>query len=238
MIRVSSAQPITVSPDYAKNIASAPAIRAESAPPASAEQAPPVQRLVVLVPDAEVDEARLAAKLWTMASGPGLNIILLSLVRNTFREASVQRRLTTIAAITRDKRTHVEVRLGAGAHWESLIQSIWQTGDLLVCHAEQSKSVIGIGREPLAPVLASALKVPVYALAGFYPELPPELPESVGQVFAAAPLVAIVTAFFFVLAGIQRLTAGLVQTVLFCLSVIIVYGLIATWETLVAYHNN
>ena len=238
MIRLSPAQPITALPDYAENTAVASTIQAQSALPASAEQAPPIQRLVVLVPDADVDEARFAAKLWSMASGPGLNIVLLSLVRNTFREASVQRRLTTIAAITRDKRTHVEIRLGVGAHWESLIQSIWQTGDLLVCHAEQSKSVFGIGREPLAPVLASTLKVPVYALAGFYPELPPELPEGVRQIFATVPLVAIVTAFFFVLAGIQRLTTGLVQTGLFCLSVIVAYGLIAAWETFVAYQNN
>lgn len=238
MIRVSSAQPLTVSPDYAENTAVASTIQAKNALPASAEQAPPVQRLVVLVPDAEVDEARFAAKLWTMASGPGLNIILLSLVRDTFREASVQRRLTTVAAITRDKRTHVETRLGIGARWEPLIQSVWQAGDLLVCHAEQSKSVFGIGREPLAPALASTLKVPVYALAGFYPELPPELPEGVRQIFATVPLVAVMTAFFFVLAGIQRLTTGLVQTGLFCLSVIAAYGLIAAWETFVAHQNN
>ncbi len=238
MIRLSAARPIVTTPHNLKDEVVVSVIPVENASLATVDQPPAIRRLVVLVPDVDVDETRFATKLWSMALGLGLNLVFLGLARDTFREARVVRRLATLAAITCDKRIQVETRVATGTRWEPAIRSIWQAGDLLVCHAEQSKSVFGIGREPLASALASKLKVPVYALAGFYPELPPELPEGVRQIFAALPLVAIITVFFFVLVGIQRLTTGLVQTGLLCLSVIVTYSLIAAWETFVTSQNN
>lgn len=226
MIRSSSTWPITATQDYTEARPITPTIPAEAA-----SQPPPLKRLVVLVPDAEVDEARLATKLWSMASGPGLNLLLLGLSRDSSREARLQRRLATIASIARDRRTQVDSRVSVSTRWESLIQSVWQAGDLLVCHAEQSSSVFGIGREPLAPVLASRLKVPVFAVAGFYPDLPPDLPEWASRIIAIVPLILFFAGFIVALIGIQRFTTGPAQTVLLCLAVIIEYVLIAAWET-------
>lgn len=238
MIRLSSVRPITTTPDHIQDATITPTAPAGNTLLAAVEQPPSIHRLVVLVPDADVDETRLATKLWSMALGLGLNLLLLGLARDTFREARALRRLATIASITRDKRIHLETRVAIGTHWESAIQSVWQEGDLLVCHAEQRKSAFGIDREPLAPVLASTLKVPVYALAGFYPELPPELPEGMRQILTTLPLVLIIAVFLVVLIGIQQFTSGLLQTGLFCLAIIIAYGLIAAWETFVTYQNN
>jgi hypothetical protein len=198
---------------------------------------PPLLRLVVLVPDADLSEGRLANKLWSMASPPGLDILLLGLVRNTFREACAQRRLAAIASIARDKRTRVETRVAIGAGWEPLIRSVWQTGDLLVCHTEQNKTVYGIGREPLAPALASRLKIPVYAVSGFCPHLPPDWPEWLSQVFAILPLIVLLAGFLVALVGIQRFTTGPAQPVLLCLAVVIEYVLIAAWETFVTHRS-
>ncbi len=204
--------------------------------PAAAEPfSSPIQRLVVLTPDAEVNESRLAAKLWSMASTSGQTILLLGLARDMDREARVRRRLASLSAIVRDKRTRVETRIGLGARWAPLVQSVWQAGDLLVCHAEQSQPTWGgLGREPLALALATKLKIPVYAVAGFYPHLPPELPEWVSRSLALLPLVAILIIFLLIQFGIQRFTTGWAQTALLFLSVVVEYVLMAAWETFVA----
>lgn len=213
------------------------AVPTGTAPRPPAESPLTVQRLVVLVPDSEVEEGRLATKLWSMASGLGLSILLLGLVRDSFREPRVQRRLAAIASIARDKHTQVDSRVGIGGRWEPLIQSVWRAGDLLVCHAEQSRSVFGIGREPLAPAIASTLKIPVYAVAGFYPELPPDLPEWAGRLLAILPLAVLLAGFLVVLVGIQRFTTGPAQTVLLCLAVVTEYVLIAAWETFATHQS-
>lgn len=231
MLPLSSTRPITAPRDYIEGIPVVPTIPTARAPRSAVDQMVAVRRLVVLVPDAEVDESRLATRLWSMASGPGLSILLLGMVRDTFREAGAQRRLATLAAIARDKRTQVDARVGIGTRWEPLVQSVWQPGDLLVCHAEQSKSILGIRREPLAPALAANLNIPVYAVAGFYPELPPDLPEWISRSLGVVPVVLLLAGFLAALAAIQRLTTGPVQTVLLCLAVVIEYVLIAAWET-------
>src|SRR5574341_390636 len=82
---------------------------------ATSRFAPSVRRLVVLIPDAEADEAELAAHLWTMASSRQLAVLLLGICGDAGREPRARRRLATLAALIRDNTVHVETRLEVDA---------------------------------------------------------------------------------------------------------------------------
>lgn len=197
------------------------------------EQTPPVQRLIVLIPDANVDEEQLGGKLWSIASETGVNILLLSRVNDIYHEARTRLRLDAIAAITRDKDIQVETCLSTTGSWEPLIRSVWQADDLVVCQSEEYESFLGLKRQPLASALASSLKVPVYALTGFYPNLAPDKPNLSKQIFTSLPLVTILLGFFVLLASIQQIGVIWLQALFLCFSVIVVYGLILAWENFV-----
>src|SRR5689334_2075533 len=71
---------------------------------------PSAQRLVVLVPNVEVDEVELAYRIWSLASPRRLEVLFLSLVGEAREEAQARRRLARLAAITRDQGTRIETQ--------------------------------------------------------------------------------------------------------------------------------
>ena len=198
---------------------------------------PPARRLVVLVPNVDVDEAELATRIWSLASPRWLEVLFLSIFRSPETESLARRRLTLLAAITSDDRTHVETRLEPGGNWIQIVRRHWQPGDLIVCHAEQMLSGWSGGRRSLAKAIVSALNNPVYVLSGFYPELPTERPKWLARLLAWLPAFALLVIFFMLQVRITQGTTGWVQTALLCLSVIVEFGLIGAWEHFLIVRN-
>ncbi len=191
---------------------------------------PPARRLVVLVPNVDVDEPELATRIWSLASPRGLEVLFLSIFRSPETELLARRRLTLLAAITRDDWAHVETRLDLEGDWMCAVRRIWEPGDLVVCHAEQVLTGWGLRRRSLAKTIGSALNTPVYVLSGFYPELPTEQPNWLARLQAWLPPLVILVIFFMLQVRITQGMTGWVQTALLCLSVIVEFGLIGAWE--------
>jgi hypothetical protein len=190
---------------------------------------PAAQRLVVLVPDAMVDEAHLAAFIWALAAPQGLEVLLLGTPRRLDEQYRARRRLASIAAITRDDHVRVSSELISDKGWLAAVRQVWRPGDLVVCHAELT-SARGLRRRPLAPALVQALQGPVYVAAGLYPDLPHERRGWLAQASAWLPPVAIILGFLALQARLTAATSGGVQTVLLALSVMAEFALIAAWE--------
>ena len=128
---------------------------------------PPARRLVVLVPDADQDETGLTRRIWTLAAPRQMEVLYLGLYRTPSDEPRARRRLATMAALTRDDCVNVKTALVMDADWLRSLRSLVQTGDLIVCHAEQLQG--GWHRDrPLGPYLSQALKIPVVTIEGFY----------------------------------------------------------------------
>ena len=201
------------------------------------EPLPPARRLIVLVPDMDVDESGLAARIWALASPHGLEVLFLGTLREEQNEFRARRRLATLAAITRDNQVQVEFTVMAHSHWVRAVQGIWRPGDLVVCHAEQTAAARGWRHQPLSQALITALDAPVCILSGFYPKLPSERPNWLVQILAWLPPLAIIVVFFILQVRITQGTAGWVQTALLCLSVFAEFGLIAAWEHFLGHVN-
>ena len=183
-----------------------------------------VRRLVVLIPNLDVDEAELAREIWKLAFPPELAVLLLGLCPNVNEEPRVRRRLVTIAALTRDTKVSVEIQLEFGRTWIRKLKSFLEAGDIVVCHAEQRA---GIWRQPLELELAR-LNIPILTLKGFIPSMHKSsfLHESVFWLVS----IAVLFVFFLFQIRILQISEEWVRDILLSLSVLIEFGLVWVWS--------
>ena len=60
-----------------------------------------------------------------------------------------------------------EAKVEIGTSWVDVVKRNYQTGDMIVCFAEQRA---GLLHRPLSQILESNLNFPVYILSGLYPQ--------------------------------------------------------------------
>jgi hypothetical protein len=187
-----------------------------------------VQRLVALVPNLDVDEVAFAHAIWELAFPPGLAVLLLGLCPNPNAEPRARRRLVTMAALIREPRVAVEMRLEFGRDWKSTLKSFLDPGDIVVCPAGQQ---IGIFRVPLDLSLAK-LGSPIITLPGLYPLTRKLIPDFIrGSIFWVVSL-AVLFVFFWFQSRILRISEEWVKDTLLSLSVLIELGLLWVWNNL------
>ena len=143
----------------------------------------PLRRLLVLVPDSEVDERELARTIWSLADRRQLDVLLVGTVWQ--RDAGyARRRLVNLASQIRDRRLRVDTVLRPRPSWLQAITELRRPGDLIICHAQQKVSLDGWRRQRLAQVLITHQPSPVYVLNDFYAGLPIERPLFWGKLIS------------------------------------------------------
>ena len=187
-----------------------------------------IQRLIVLVPNLDVDETAIARKIWGLAFPARLSVLLLGLCPNLNEESSMRRRLITIAALIREPRLSVEIHLDYGRNWIKSLKNVLDFGDIILCPANQQT---GILHQPLDLALAN-LGFPIVVLPGFDPEtrrpLLHFLPESVFWVVS----LAILMVFFWFQIRISRISEEWAKNTFLSLSVLVELALIWVWNSL------
>jgi hypothetical protein len=141
-----------------------------------------IKRLVIVVPDEDVDEGRLSRYLWSQASPGKLSILLVTLVDEPGNEYAAQRRLAQVSGITQDIWIKVEKCVVFGHSWSKALRPILGPTDELICPVEKSTSYRLFGKQPLIQILQSDLRREVLPLSGFYTDHTPHLPDWFRQV--------------------------------------------------------
>src|SRR5512141_2792501 len=126
----------------------------------------PAKRLIVLVPQPEVDEAALARRVWAMALSGRCEVLYVALVRDADEEARVRRSLALLTSITRDDRLQVASQWVFQSQWLKALRPLYRPGDVIVCLAEQPVSRLGRSALPLSAQLTTTLGAPVHVLDG------------------------------------------------------------------------
>ncbi len=188
-----------------------------------------VRRLLVLVPDEEVNESRLTQVIWLLAMPYNLEVLLVGTVWQG-DAAYTRRRLVSLATQVRDGRVQVETAVYPHKSWLKAIAQTWQPGDLIICHAQQRISIDGWRQQPLANWLLDVHSSPVYILNGFYAHLPLETITLWGKTLSVA--VPLLTIFLFALlqAWIGHYRASWLYFPAMILSVLVEIALITAWE--------
>ncbi len=186
-----------------------------------------IKRLVVLVPNVDMNEVQIAREVWEMASPAKLAVILLSMCNDILEEMCIQRRLITMAALIRDPRVTVEMHIEYGRDWLRGVKSVLTEGDVILCHEEQ---YVGFRQKPLANVL-SALHVPVWTMSGFHlPNFAPR-PRWLSTIIFWSVAAAILAGFFYLQIQINNLQDDLSKNVILCMSALVEIGSLYTWNS-------
>ncbi len=190
-------------------------------------------RLVVLVPDRDVDEAAFARKIWSLLGRRRVSILFVTLVSNSDYGPGAQRRLATLAAITRDVFYQIETRVVYRQSWIKALAGILQPGDLVACHAAQRSGSFPNKGAPLADLILTRASAPVYVFTGLYPEpIQPRPTRILRQIAFWGILAGIIAGSFVFEADIDHLATGWINSLLFIFVFVVEILFIWLWNFL------
>src|SRR6266536_1722355 len=185
------------------------------------------RRLIVLIP-ADSDYQAATRRIWELANTMGSHVQFLGLCRDAAQEPSLRRGLVTISALLQAGRVSAEAKVEIGTNWVNVVKRNYQTGDMIICFAEQQT---GLLHRPLSQILQTNLNAPVYILSGLAPQ---NLPRSnwLSQIFAWMGSIGIIAGSGLLQARITSLPQDWAQTTLLILSVMGEIWLIWGWNSL------
>jgi|SRR4026207_22376 hypothetical protein len=195
--------------------------------PVSHSDIVPAHRLIVLVPDADLDYAAATRRVWELANELGAHIQFIGLCKDVVQESSLRRQLVTMTAMVQDGNTSAKAKIEFGNNWVNVVKSNWQVGDMIVCFAERHA---GLLYGPLSQILESNLNFPVYILSGLY--LQKSKSNWLSQVMVWSGFIGIIICFCMLQLKIVQLPEGGFQNILLILSIIPEFWLIWIWNKL------
>jgi hypothetical protein len=197
---------------------------------AAGQPRPSAKRLIVLVTQAEVDEARLARRVWQMAVPGHSDVLYVALAHDTDDELLARRCLVTLVSITRDDRIHIATQVVFQSQWLTALRPLVQPGDVIVCAAEQTVKRLGRSAQPLNSQLAAALAEPIQALEDVCVKPSPPRHRRGWPIIREAVPFAIVAGFLgFQMWTTTQLVRGAADNVVLALSVVVEFSLIWLW---------
>ncbi len=190
------------------------------------------KRLVVLIPDQDVDEVKISRKILSQAFTKRLDIVLLTLVQAHENEFSARRRLVTIMSLLKGLQLHVETKIALGHSWIKMIRQIRRNGDVIFCPAElMASSRLGI-RKPLGAILKDTLHVGVITYSDFYHDTHVNGEIYLHNLIYWIILIAIFVVFFIFDVDLNLFTMGWAGQVIAFMIVIVEIGIIYYWTSI------
>jgi hypothetical protein len=194
---------------------------------------PEAKRLIVLIPNVELtQDARLPQRIWQLASPGKVPVVYLAIVGDYDSEMSARRRLTLLAAITRDKHVPVEIYIAHTSSWVEALRTFAQPGDIILSHAGQTARKGLLGMEPLSDRLGRCLIAPIYLLDG-YMQVESKKTSPFLRVFISGVLLGLILIGFFALdAQVINQLKGTFQQIMLLIVFFVEIGAIWAWNGL------
>jgi hypothetical protein len=184
-------------------------------------------RLIVLIP-ADSNYGAMTHEVWDLANATGMCVRFLGLCKDEFQELTLRRELIMLSALVQDGRISADVKVEIGANWLDTIKRNYQTGDRIVCFAEQRA---GLLHQPLSQILQTNLHAPVHVVHGLCPRKSARS-NWFSQVMVWAGSISIILGSAFLQMQITSMAQNWVQTVLLIFSVIGEISIIWGWNSL------
>jgi len=187
----------------------------------------PGSRLLILVPVGGSTYITEPRRIWELANATGMSVQFLGLCNDTEQALVLRRELVTLSALVQFGRVTTDIKIEFGKDWLNAVKHNYQSGDMIVCFAEQSA---GLLHKPLSEILESNLKAPLYILSGFKPQKSKSTLFS--QAIAWLGSIGIIIGFGFLQIKIIQLPNDWSQNLLFIFSILPEYWLIWVWNSL------
>jgi len=193
--------------------------------PVSLSKPGTARRFIVLVPPTASDYMAATQRIRALTTTQPACIWLMSSCKDSMQEPSLRRDLVTMSAMLRDENVHVDVKVEIGINWVEIVKQNYQTGDLIVCFAEQCA---GFLHKPLSQILQSNLKVPIYILSNVGSEK--QKSNLTSQVVGWLGSIGIMIGFSLLQSSIVHGSKDWIQSILLILSIIPEFWLILLWN--------
>lgn len=196
--------------------------------PASLPDLQPVRRLIVLVPEPEMDTAFMAQKIWELANTLEYDIQFLGLSKDAAHEPGVRRQMVTLSAMVGYENISVETKIEIGNDWLSVVKSNWREGDVIVCFAGHNS---GLARRPLSQMLQTSLNATVYVLSDIHPQQD-QSRNWKADIMAWTGSFGIILGFFWLQATLIQFPKQWAYMTLFYISLFLEAGSLYGWNSL------
>lgn len=186
----------------------------------------PTRRLVVFVPNGEMDDKALARRVWLLAGDSGLNVLYLALTPSDPWDANHRRRLTDLALMTSGNDVRAQAIVSKHQNWLSAFAEIQRPGDLAVCQEGHWVAEHILWRRPLGELLVESAELPVYSMSGMKigPALHQQQRSKEIQGWMAS--IVLIAAFFGLQVAIDKSSSGMASTFMLCLSIFVEFYLL------------
>jgi hypothetical protein len=227
--------PIFLSPFYARRIVFqvergdmiTQTILPKTVIPDLSTERPP--RIIVLVPEAEIDPAHAAMKISEIATTTAASVQFIGLSADLSGEPALRRQMATLSAFLETDLIPVRSRVEIGSNWLNALRMEWRTGDIIVCFAGVPAGMV---RKPLSQLLESSLEAVIYVIDGLPHQAPPPSSGRWSSVAGWSGSLVILLGMFWLQVDITHVPAEGTRTLLLCVSVFIEFGLIWLWNSL------
>lgn len=194
--------------------------------PASISDLQPAPRLIVLVPESEVDAAILARKIRELANTLESRVQLIGLSKDATHEPAIRRRLVTLSAMVEDSHVFVQSNIEFGNNWLNAVKPHWHSGDVIVCFSEQNSG------KPLNQILESNLHATVYVITGIQYTKEHSSPFWRSNTLAWTGSIGLILAFLWLQLKLTQPPQDWAQTILLYTSLFVEAGSIWFWNNL------
>ena len=189
-------------------------------------------RLVVLVPDQDVDEVRFSRAIRSVMLPGTTHVVLVTTVNSVESELVARRRLATISSQVSDFYVYVEVRIVWHRSWIAAAREAAGEGDQIACPPELTMRVGLHRREPLDEAIASRLGLKIISLPGFFTNNRTALTQALLQIGYWAVILAIVAGFFVLESSTSQAAPGWIGQVIVVMLMIFELGAIYLWTAI------
>lgn len=198
-------------------------------PPVSAVDLGPARRLIVLVPEIEMDLAYVARKLGELTNSFNGCILFYGLCKDAVCELSLRRQLVALIAMMEAEKLSIESRIEIGENWPASVLTDLRQEDMVVCFPAPYP---GFDRRPLHQFLSANLNCTVYMFDGVAHRETHSFTERASSLMAWGGSIGLVFAFFWLQAKIVQLPQDWVHTSMLYFSLFAEVGAILGWNAL------
>jgi hypothetical protein len=190
------------------------------------------QRLVVLIPEQDVDEIKFSWAIRRLAAPGNVDVLLVSIVHDIEDELAARRSLVTISSLVNEFKYNVDFRVIWDRSWVHAARELASPGDLFICPPEVTIRTGFRKSEPLDSAIARILNVPTQPLANFFTNKKRSIPNVFKRILYWAVIIAILGGFFFLESDASQAATGFIGQTMVVLLMVCELGALYLWTTI------
>lgn len=190
------------------------------------------QRLVVLVPNPDVDEIKFSWAIRRLANPANLDVLLVSIVDDVESELAARRSLVTICSMVNEFKYNVDFRVVWDRSWIHAARDLAAPGDLFICPPEVTIRTGFRKREPLDAAIARSLNVPTQPIANFFNNTGQGISTLLKKILYWVVIAAILGGFFILESDVGQTVSGFPGQTIIVILMAFELGAIYLWSSI------